>query len=136
MRKLLHLKAIQVLRGDQAAVDEILRALRKSDGNMRKACELLEIGKSSMYRLIDELGARDAVDELVESKGYRIRGKVLSRAEEDVDAPPTARKIAAPRGARLAVGKAPARKPTRVEKKLAAEPAPVASGPRERIRTA
>jgi len=82
MRKVLLLSAIRLVRGDQAALDEILRALRKTSGNMRQACEQLGLGKSSMYRLIDELGAREAVDALIESKGYKVKGRDKDRAVE------------------------------------------------------
>ena len=85
MKKLLHLKAIQVLKGNAAVTEEILKALRKSNGNMRKACELLGVGKSSMYRIIDEIGAKQAVDDLIASKGYRLRGKVRAVQADDVE---------------------------------------------------
>lgn len=98
MKKLLQLKAIQMLKGDAAATEEILKALRRTDGNMRKACELLGIGKSSMYRLIDELGAKQAVDELIASKGYRLKGKVRA-SREDPESAPRSRARTSPRAA-------------------------------------
>lgn len=77
MKKMLTLRAIQTLKGNEAATQEILKALRKTKGNMRKACELLEIGKSSMYRLIDDLGCAARVDELVRELDVKVQGKVL-----------------------------------------------------------
>lgn len=77
VKKMLKLRAIQMLQGDAAATEQILGALRKSKGNMRKACELLEIGKSSMYRLIEDLGCADQVDKLVGELDVKIQGKVL-----------------------------------------------------------
>lgn len=79
MKKLLTIKAVQALKGNDAAVAEILKALRKSKGNMREACELLGVGKSSMYRLITELDAKEAVDNLVRDMGAKVQGKVLDR---------------------------------------------------------
>jgi DNA-binding phage protein len=84
MKKMLHLRAVQTLQGNDAAIAEILRALRKTSGNMTQACEMLGVGKSSMYRLIRDLGAAEAVDELVLELGVKIQGKVLTerRTEE------------------------------------------------------
>lgn len=80
MKKMLELRALQTLRGDEAATAEILRALRKTKGNMRKACELLNVGKSSMYRLIEDLKAEAAIDELMRELGTKVQGKVLTES--------------------------------------------------------
>jgi len=113
MRKVLLLSAIRMVRGDKAALEEILRALRKTSGNMRQACEQLGLGKSSMYRLIEELGARDAVDALIEAKGYKIKGRDKDRAVE------------------------PARKRKASVTTLKTKPEPVAApGPRARVKKA
>lgn len=80
MKKMLTLRAIQTLHGNEAATQEILRALKVSHGNMRDACELLGIGKSSMYRLINDLNAQAAIDRLVVSLGVKIQGKELPAA--------------------------------------------------------
>lgn len=82
MRKILHLRAVQALKGNDAATAEILRALRRAGGNMGKACEALGIGKSSMYRLIKDIGAAEAVDKLVLELGVKIQGKVLTERRQ------------------------------------------------------
>ena len=68
-------QAFEALKGDDAATVEILRALKKTNGNMREACELLGVGKSSMYRLIKDLNAAAKVDALVAELDARIQGK-------------------------------------------------------------
>jgi hypothetical protein len=83
VKKMLTLRAIQTLHGNEAATQEILRALKIAQGNMRDACLALGVGKSSMYRLINDLGAQDAVTKLVASLGVRIQGKVLPEPEPE-----------------------------------------------------
>jgi hypothetical protein len=83
MKKLLTLRAIQTLKGNDAVTAEILKALRKTKGNMRAACTLLGLGKSSMYRLIADVDAAAAVDELIRTLGVRVNGKVLSTPEPE-----------------------------------------------------
>lgn len=85
MSKMLHLRAIQALKGNDAAKSEILRALRKTSGNMTQACGLLGVGKSSMYRLIKDLGAAEAVDILIAELGVKIQGKVLTDRRTQAD---------------------------------------------------
>lgn len=80
MKKMLKLRAIQTLHGNEAATQEILRALKLSQGNMRDACAALGVGKSSMYRLIEDLNAQAAIDKLVASLGVKIQGKELPAA--------------------------------------------------------
>ena len=86
MRKILTLRALQAVKGNDSAIAEILRALRKTRGNMRDACELLGVGKSSMYRLIKDLECADAVDDLIRSLNAKVNGKVLEQPQ------PTTRK--------------------------------------------
>jgi hypothetical protein len=77
VKKMLELRALQTLKGDDAAIAEILRALRKTKG---KACALLKVGKSSMYRLIEDLHAEAAIDALIRELNPKVQGKVLSDA--------------------------------------------------------
>lgn len=87
---MLTLRAIQAVKGDAAATQEILRALRKTKGNMREACALLGIGKSSMYRLIKDLDCATEVDKLVDAIAEKGRqGKPVK--------PPVAAPVQQPR---------------------------------------
>lgn len=95
VKKMLKLRAIQTLHGNEAATQEILRALKLSQGNMRDACAALGIGKSSMYRLIEDLNAQAAIDKLVASLGVKIQGKELPAAAAPVKGPkPRVKKVA------------------------------------------
>lgn len=92
MKKMLTLRAIQAVKGDAAATQEILKALRKTKGNMREACALLGVGKSSMYRLIADLNAADEVAKLVEQLAAKQTGKPVKRTRvpEKTTPPPAA----------------------------------------------
>lgn len=100
---MLTLRAVQTLKGNEAATAEILRALRKTKGNMREACALLEIGKSSMYRLIKDLDCAAAVDKLILDLGEKVHGKVLAEKK-----PPAAKVVPKPAAPKLRVRRAAA----------------------------
>lgn len=101
MKKMLELRAVQTLKGDDAAIAEILRALRRTKGNMREACELLKVGKSSMYRLIKDLKAEAAIDNLVRELDTKVQGKVLvdNSRERATEAPETGPRLRVKRAA-------------------------------------
>lgn len=85
---MLTLRAIQAVKGDAAATQEILRALKKAKGNMREACALLGIGKSSMYRLIKDLKCEAAIEKLVDAvvapkaQGKPVKAAVVAPAPQ------------------------------------------------------
>jgi hypothetical protein len=97
---MLTLRAIQAVKGDAAATQEILRALKKAKGNMREACELLGIGKSSMYRLIKDLKCESAIEQVV---GSVASGKTGGTKGKPVKAPPIT--VAPPQQPRMRVKK-------------------------------
>lgn len=80
-----HINMVRHLKGDAAAAKEILRAIVKARGNKLEAARELGIGKSSLYRLIDELKLGEEIDGLCESRGFQLRaGRERGAVDEEV----------------------------------------------------
>jgi DNA-binding NtrC family response regulator len=67
------LQAIQELRGDRATAAEILDAIRRADGNRRKAAALLHVSSKTLYRRIAELALWPKIDQLCTRHRLPIR---------------------------------------------------------------
>lgn len=67
------LNSIRVLHGNEAAAKAILDAIVKHEGSKQRAAEELEVKKTTLYRMIEELDLWDRIDRVCEEKGFRNR---------------------------------------------------------------
>ncbi len=79
-----HINMVRHLKGDAAVAKEILRAIVRTRGNKREASRELGIGKSGLYRLIEELNLAKQIDELCEARGFQLRaGRGRGKVDEE-----------------------------------------------------
>ena len=67
------LAAVRVANGDEAARREILRAIGKARGDRSAAAELLEVGETTLYRMIGDLELWERLDAYCREKGFPAR---------------------------------------------------------------
>ena len=89
---------IRKVNGDEVAAKAVLAAIAEVEGSKSRAAETLGISRSSMFKLINELGLERRIDEQNERLGFRNRAG-RERGEVDAD---TVEAITAARRARAA----------------------------------
>lgn len=85
--KMSKLSLLRLTEGDKAAADEILRAIVNNEGSKLRAAEELEIKKTTLYRLIDELKLWKRIDSACKkfrARAGRRRGPVSESVLENI----------------------------------------------------
>lgn len=83
VKGLTRLRAVRELKGDRGAGEAIVRAMVRARGSRRRAAEILEVGSSTLYRVIAEIDSSEAfraegglwkaIDAAVAEAGFEAR---------------------------------------------------------------